>query len=185
MSWRRMLLLALPLIIFLALAVVMGSRIGKDSTELPSALMDKPFPAFQLSGLQNADQRLDASLLQGQVSLVNVWATWCVSCQVEHPYLKAIAASGVPVIGVNYKDAREAASQYLVLHGNPFKAVIFDENGSLGLDLGVTGAPETFVVDSRGIIRAHYIGVLTDKEWRAQLQPLVQQLGIQKGQEPH
>ncbi|MDP2227955.1 MAG: DsbE family thiol:disulfide interchange protein [Moraxellaceae bacterium] len=167
----RIALYTLPLVFFVTLAILLGSRLGTDPTELPSARLGKPVPAFQLSSLTEPARMLSEADLRGEVLVLNVWATWCISCLVEHPVLKAMAAEGVPIVGVNYKDYREAATKYLELHGNPFRFSVFDEKGDLGLDLGVYGAPETYLVDAAGNIRYRFIGVLDEKNWLTVLKP--------------
>jgi cytochrome c biogenesis protein CcmG/thiol:disulfide interchange protein DsbE len=174
-SWR-IALYAGPLLVFVGLAVLLGSRLGTDPTLLPSARIGQPMPAFQLSSLTEPDRQLNATDVKGQVSVLNVWATWCISCQVEHPVLMRMAADGVPIIGVNYKDYREAALKYLELHGNPFRFSVFDEKGDLGLDLGVYGAPETYLLDKDGQIRYRFVGVLDDQKWETVLKPRYQAL---------
>lgn len=168
---RRWLLFVLPLALFLVLALLLLSRNGKDPTLLPSARLGQPVPAFQLESLTEPGRRLDAGLFRGQVSLLNVWATWCVSCLVEHPTLMRLAQSGVRIIGVNYKDGREPALAYLASHGDPYAAIAFDEQGDLGLDLGVYGAPETYLVDRDGRIRYRAVGVIDERAWDVELKP--------------
>lgn len=167
----RLALYALPLLFFVGLALLLGSRLGSDPTELPSARIGKPLPDFRLSSLQAPDKFFTAADVKGRVAILNVWATWCVSCQMEHPTLMQIAAEGVPIIGVNYKDYRESAQKYLELHGNPFQFTVFDGNGDFGLDLGVYGAPETYLLDKAGNIRYRYIGVLDPDNWKKDLKP--------------
>lgn len=162
---------ALPLLVFIGLAILLGSRLGTDPTELPSARIGKPLPDFQLSALDAPEKILTAADVKGQVLFLNVWATWCISCQVEHPVLKHMAEQGVLIIGINYKDYREAAQKYLELHGNPFRFTVFDDKGDLGLDLGVYGAPETYLVDKDGNIRYRFIGVLDADKWENVLRP--------------
>ncbi|MDF3030500.1 MAG: DsbE family thiol:disulfide interchange protein [Moraxellaceae bacterium] len=172
----RIALYAGPLLVFVVLAVLLGSRLGTDPTLLPSARVGKPMPAFQLPSLTEPDRVLTAADVKGQVSVLNVWGTWCISCQVEHPTLMRMAGAGVPIIGVNYKDHHEAALKYLELHGNPFLFSVFDGNGDLGLDLGVYGAPETYLLDKDGQIRYRFIGVLDDEKWETVLKPRYQAL---------
>jgi cytochrome c biogenesis protein CcmG/thiol:disulfide interchange protein DsbE len=160
-----------PLLVFVALALLLGSRLGTDPTVLPSARIGQPMPDFQLGTVADPGRLVTAADLKGQVSVLNVWATWCISCQVEHPVLLQMAAQGIPIIGVNYKDYREAAQKYLELNGDPFRFSIFDGKGDLGLDLGVYGAPETYLVDRDGRIRYRLIGVLDEKKWEADLKP--------------
>jgi cytochrome c biogenesis protein CcmG/thiol:disulfide interchange protein DsbE len=168
--------LFLPLILFGVLALLLFRGLSLDPRELPSALIDKPFPAFSLPALAG-NQQLDRSLVTGEVTLVNVWATWCVSCRVEHPYLQQLARAGVDIIGINYKDDPAAARQWLVELGDPYRATIVDGEGSLGLDLGVYGAPETYLVDAEGVIRYRHVGVIDERVWRQTLEPLYREIG--------
>ena len=168
--------LFLPLAIFGLLAGLFWRGLSLDPTAMPSALIDKPMPAFDLPLLLQPDTRQTQQALQGQVSLVNVWATWCVSCRVEHPYLVSLAQQGVNIIGLNYKDDTAAAQKWLQDLGNPYQFVIVDQDGRLGIDLGVFGAPETYLVDKRGMIRYRHVGVIDEKVWTETLLPLVQEL---------
>ena len=113
---------------------------------------------------------------KGDVVLVNVWATWCISCRVEHPYLQLLADQGVAIYGINYKDEDEAARRWLADLGDPYRANIVDTTGSLGLDLGVYGAPETYFVDAAGVIRYRHVGVIDERIWRSRLEPIYQEL---------
>lgn len=167
----RIALYALPLILFVGLAILLGSRLGTDPTTLPSARLGQPLPAFSLSSLTEPARVVSTDDVKGQVTVLNVWATWCISCQVEHPVLMEMARLGVPIVGVNYKDIRESATKYLELHGNPFRFSVFDEKGNLGLDLGVYGAPETYLLDREGNIRYRFVGVLDPQNWETVLKP--------------
>lgn len=167
----RVLVFLLPLLLFVALAALLLSRNGSDPSYLPSARLGQPVPAFSLPSLDDPQHRLDAGLFKGRVTLLNVWATWCVSCLVEHPVLMELAAAGVPIVGINYKDEREAALTYLQNNGNPFQAVIADSQGSLGIDLGVYGAPETYLIDREGRIRYRSVGVIDNRSWTDELKP--------------
>jgi cytochrome c biogenesis protein CcmG/thiol:disulfide interchange protein DsbE len=138
-------------------------------------LIGKPFPAFSLPAVEG-DQTISQADLKGQPALVNVWATWCVACRVEHPVLNKLAQLGVTIHGVNYKDDNAAAQKWLVEFHDPYQLNINDARGSLGLDLGVYGAPETFLVDKDGIIRHKFVGVIDERVWREQLAPLYQEL---------
>ena len=181
--------LFIPLIIFVVLAAMLYWGLGRDPNAMPSALISRPVPAFQLPELgqlkatedttlvvTGQSELLDESLFLGQVSLLNVWATWCVSCRIEHPYLLGIAESGVRIIGLNYKDEIGAAQQWLAKYGDPYAQTISDTTGGMGLDLGVFGAPETYLVDHLGVIHYKHIGVVDDRVWRTTLQPKYQQL---------
>jgi len=114
--------------------------------------------------------------IRGQVTLINVWATWCVSCRMEHPYLIELAQQGVHIIGLNYKDDDNKAKQWIKELGNPYALIISDKAGSLGLDLGVFGAPESFLLDKNGIIRYKRVGVIDERVWREELQPVYEKL---------
>lgn len=167
----RLALYALPLLAFVALAILLGSRLGNDPTVLPSARLGQPMPAFSLPSLLEPQQLLTAADLKGEVAVLNVWATWCISCLIEHPVLLQMAQAGVPIHGINYKDDRQAALKYLELHGNPFRQVVSDDRGDLGIDLGVYGAPETYLLDRDGNIRYRMIGVLDAQKWESDLRP--------------
>jgi len=167
--------LFLPLILFVVLALFLMRGLSLDPKELPSALIDKPFPAFTLPTL-GRDEVLDKAAVTGEVALFNVWATWCVSCRVEHPYLTELARQGVAIYGINYKDDDTAALGWLRDLGDPYIASIADREGTLGLDLGVYGAPETYLVDAAGLVRYRHVGVVDERVWTTILQPLYQQL---------
>ncbi|MFL3654681.1 MAG: DsbE family thiol:disulfide interchange protein [Halioglobus sp.] len=167
--------LFLPLILFAMLAITLFRGLSLDPSEMPSALIDRPFPAFNLPGLGQS-RPLSQADLEGQVSLVNVWATWCVACRVEHPYLNQLSQQGVPLFGLNYKDNDADAQRWLDELGNPYRFNIADRDGTLGLDLGVYGAPETYLVDATGVIRYRHVGVVDEGVWSALLEPLYQTL---------
>ena len=164
---RRWLML-IPLAIFLAMAGFLYKGLYLDPTELPSAMIGKPFPAFSLPSVDGGPPLTEADL-KGKPALVNVWATWCISCRVEHPVLTKLAAQGVVIHGVNYKDVNADAQKWLKEFHNPYQLDINDEAGSLGLNLGEYGAPETFLIDSQGIIRHKFVGVIDETVWREQL----------------
>lgn len=171
----RRLLLLVPLGIFLGIALFLYRGLFLDPAELPSALIGKPFPAFSLAAVQGGKTLSEADL-KGQPALVNVWATWCVACRVEHPLLNTLSEQGVVIHGINYKDDNAAARKWLVDFHDPYQLDIDDAKGSLGLDLGVYGAPETFLIDRQGIIRHKFVGVIDERVWREQLAPLYQGL---------
>lgn len=171
-------ILFIPLILFLLLAVVLLWQLqrnasGDDPTHLESALIGKPLPVFRLASLETADKEYDRSaLIEGKPFLLNVWATWCPTCRAEHQYLNMLKAQGVRIVGMNYKDDRQKAINWLATLGNPYALSLFDNNGMLGLDLGVYGAPETFLIDGQGIIRYRHAGEITPQVWQEELQPL-------------
>ena len=170
--------LFLPLILFAVMAAFLFRGLSLDPQSMPSALIDRPLPEFTLPAL-GEDRTLSRGDLLGQVALLNVWATWCVSCRVEHPFLQQIADSGVPIYGVNYKDEDAAALRWLQELGNPYRANIADHEGGLGLDLGVYGAPETYLLDAAGVIRYRHVGVVDEREWQTVLEPLYLELTAQ------
>jgi cytochrome c biogenesis protein CcmG/thiol:disulfide interchange protein DsbE len=166
--------LFVPLIIFLVLAALLYLGLGRDPRELPSALVDRPVPVFALPALDD-DRPLDQTLFRGSPRLLNVWATWCGACRDEHPFLVELARAGVPIVGLDYKDDPAAARRWLADMGNPYQEVIVDREGRLGLDLGVYGAPETYVIDAAGVIRYRHVGVLNAQVWRERIEPVYRQ----------
>ncbi len=172
MKWQPKLLMALPLIVFLMMSFFLFKGLGQDPQYMPSAKVGKPMPTFTKTSLHDSARTLTNQDLHGHPYLLNVWATWCPSCLVEHPALLQLAQSGVRLIGLNYKDNRQAARQYLKLKGDPFVETLFDPEGMLGLDLGVYGAPETFIVDAQGHIQHRFVGVITQEVWETELKPI-------------
>ena len=168
-------LLMMPLLAFLALAALLYRGLYLDPSELPSALIGKPFPAFSLPAVQG-EKTLTRDDLLGKPALVNVWGTWCVACRVEHPVLTRLAQQGVVIYGVNYKDVNADALKWLRDFHDPYRLNINDEAGTLGLNLGVYGAPETFLIDRHGVIRYKHVGVIDDAVWREKLAVLYQGL---------
>lgn len=169
-------LLFIPLVVFAVLAVFFWRGLSLDPNKMPSALLDKPVPPFSLPRLQNPAELRTQSLLQGKVSLLNVWATWCVTCRDEHAFLNKLKQQGVYIIGIDYKDNQEDAQRWIAELGNPYADIISDEDGRLGLDLGVFGAPETYVIDKQGIIRYKHIGDLNQKVWDETIKPIYDRL---------
>ncbi len=160
--------LFIPLVGFIAMGILFWIGLGQeDKTSLPSPLIGKPFPTFILNTVESGES---TNHLPQEPVLVNVWATWCPTCKVEHAFLNELAKEGVKIVGINYKDDDFKARQWLQAYGNPYLFNIADPDGKLGLELGVYGAPETFLVDSKGIIRAKHIGDLNPAVWD-KLQP--------------
>jgi cytochrome c biogenesis protein CcmG, thiol:disulfide interchange protein DsbE len=167
----------LPLGIFLVLAVFLAVGLGLNPREVPSPLIDKAAPAFRLPQLRDPDKMLGTEDLKGQVWILNVWASWCVACLDEHPILVDFSKQNVlPMYGLNYKDRREDALKWLGKHGNPYTLSMEDGDGRVGIDFGVYGVPETFVIDRNGIIRYKRIGPVTVKILQEKILPLVRQL---------
>ena len=167
----------LPLILFVVLAVFLAIGLRLDPKEIPSPLIDKPTPAFSLPILATPDKTLSQQDLKGRVWLLNVWASWCVSCRQEHPLLLELAKLNVvTIVGLNYKDEASAANQWLLQLGNPYNVSIMDKEGRVGIDYGVYGVPETFVVDKRGIIRYKHTGPVEPGDIEQIFLPLLQKL---------
>ena len=167
-------LLAFPLIGFAVLTFVLaiGFNLGRHDIH-PSSLLNKSFPAFELPTLDSSELTTQ-ELLIGKPHLVNVWASWCVACRAEHEVLKQIAATKeVSLIGINYKDNKNDALSWLFQLGNPFEINVVDFKGDLGVDLGVYGAPETFLVDAQGLIRYKHVGPLTNEIWKNEIRPIL------------
>ena len=167
--------LFVPVVLFILLAVFLFRGLSLDPREMPSALIDQALPEFTLQELREGSE-ITRNDVVGEVALFNVWATWCISCRVEHPYLQLLADQGVAIYGINYKDEDEAARRWLADLGDPYRANIVDTTGSLGLDLGVYGAPETYFVDAAGVIRYRHVGVIDERIWRSRLEPIYQEL---------
>lgn len=167
--------LFLPLAIFVGLALLFWRGLSLDPTHMPSALIDKPVPAFNLPRLDSGDP-ISAQVLKGKPYLLNVWATWCVACRVEHSFLLQLAQQGVRIIGLNYKDESPEAKRWLQRLGDPYELNIVDAGGRLGLDLGVFGAPETYVVDAKGVIRFKHVGIVDQNVWQEKIAPIYRSL---------
>jgi len=171
-----------PLAVFGALAVVLGIGLTLNPREVPSPLIGKPAPAFSLPGLHDESVRVSPAAMRGQVWLLNVWASWCAPCREEHPLIVAAARdTGVPVVGLNYKDEPAAARGWLRQLGDPYKAIAADRDGRAGIDWGVYGVPETFVIDRAGVIRHKVIGPLTADAWTRDVLPLLKKLQAERG----
>ena len=159
-------LLFIPLIIAVAMGVLFWIGLGKENKDvLPSPLVGQAFPEFSATRLLD-EANIDRSALPAQPMLVNVWATWCPTCKAEHEFLNQLATLGITIVGINYKDDDAKARTWLDAYGNPYAFNITDPDGKLGLELGVYGAPETFLVDSQGIIRGKHVGDLNARVWQ-------------------
>lgn len=175
----------IPLILFLGLAGLFLKTLydkknlqdlAIDPSALPSALIGKPVPAFALPSLDEPGRTLTEQDFRGEVALVNVWATWCPTCRAEHAMFNKLASQGVTIHGINYKDNSEAARRWLEELGNPYQLNVEDPQGSLGINLGVYGAPETFLIDADGVIHYKYVGAVDERVWADQLGPRYQAL---------
>lgn len=169
--------LFLPLIVFIVLGAFLYRGLSLDPQAMPSALVDNPIPVFALPDLEDESRLIRDSDLLGEVALINVWATWCPSCHYEHAYLNRLKDElGVKIIGINYKDESAAARRWLRDKGNPYSHNIVDADGQLGIDLGVTGAPETYLIDAQGVVHLRFQGPVDERVWRERLAPLYHQL---------
>jgi len=169
----------LPLFIFLLIMGFLWKGLSRDPHQLQSAIIGKPLPEFQYPDLLNPQETITQKEFTGQVSLLNVWATWCITCHIEHALLMDIVhtqkiGQKIAIYGLNYKDDPAAAREWLEKYGNPFKRVIADPKGALGIELGVYGTPETFVIDAKGIVRYRTVGAVSPNEWREKIEPEIQ-----------
>tara|TARA_R110000744_G_scaffold190287_1_gene309361 strand:+ start:5276 stop:5785 length:510 start_codon:yes stop_codon:yes gene_type:complete len=160
----RKVLLFIPLVLFLVLGAIFYLQLGKNTQYMPSALVGEKVPDFTLVSLET-DQLVTQEDLPDGPYLINFWGTWCPACHLEHPFLVELADEGVIIIGIDYKDEKNIAQQWLVQKGNPYANVLMDEIGHFGVDMGVTGAPETFVVDRSGMIVYRHQGVINAQNW--------------------
>jgi cytochrome c biogenesis protein CcmG/thiol:disulfide interchange protein DsbE len=173
--------LFIPLALFMVLVAVFVVQLsrnaeGDDPTKLESVLIGKTVPVFKLEDLAEPGKFYDQSVFKGEPLLLNVWATWCPTCYAEHKYLNELAARGVKIIGLNYKDERQKAVGWLNDLGNPYLISLFDGDGMLGLDLGVYGAPETYLIDANGVIRYRHVGDVNPRNWQETLEPMYKEM---------
>ncbi len=168
-----------PLAIFVLMLVFLGIGLTRDPSHIPSPLIDKPMPVFDLARLKDEQQRLASGDLLGEVALINVWASWCVGCRIEHDVLLSLSRRKVVnIYGLNYKDRREDALAWLQRFGDPYTSTAHDLEGKVGIDFGVYGAPETFLIDQQGVIRYKHIGPLTSEIIEKELLPRIEQLKV-------
>ena len=167
----------LPLVGFVVLAVFFAVGLSRDPREVPSPFIGKPAPAFSLEQLHRPERAFTPEEMKGKVWMLNVWASWCVSCRVEHPLLVELSRRGtVPIVGLNYKDKREDGVQWLAKFGDPYVLSAWDVEGKVGLDYGVYGVPETFVIDKQGVVRHKQIGPITPEALEKTILPLLRKL---------
>ena len=171
-----------PVAIFSVLIAVLAIGLKLDPRYVPSPLIDKPAPEFNLATLDDPKLQVTKQTFVGRVLVLNVWASWCSACREEHPLLVELAKlRAADIVGLNYKDTRDDAHRWLTERGNPYRLNIYDPEGKLGLDLGVYGVPETFIVDGLGIIRHKQVGPLTPEIWEQQIAPLLKKLSHAAG----
>jgi cytochrome c biogenesis protein CcmG, thiol:disulfide interchange protein DsbE len=170
----------IPLILFIVLAVFLAVGLKLKPSEIPSPLLNKPAPAFSAPKLNIPNEKLSPGDLKGQVWLFNVWASWCASCRDEHPVINLLAQQKAAIIvGLNYKDDPEAANKWLETLGNPYNDSVMDADGRIGIEWGVYGVPETFVIDKKGIVRYKHTGPVTAEDLQNKFLPLIGKLQIE------
>ena len=170
------------MIIFIFILV---QGLERDQTQMPSALLEKPLPDFVLSDLYAPNVQYDKTVFAGEMALVNIWASWCPPCAAEHNVITAIAQTGIPIYGLNYQDKRDKAKSWLLERGNPYRKIFFDERGSVGIDWGVIGVPETFLVDTQGIVRYRHIGEMTLAIWQNKFLPIIHTINPPQARSPY
>lgn len=173
--WRLM-----PFMIFAVLVIFLWRGLSLEPHNLPSAQIGRPLPEFQLPSL-GQETPFSTKKIKGKVALLNVWASWCAACVEEQVFLMQLARDGVVIYGLNYKDNADNASRWLKEWGNPYQAIGEDSKGTVAIDLGVYGAPETFLLDSKGVIRFRHVGILDEKSWRQDFLPRIKQLEAANG----
>jgi len=179
-SWRGRLALLLPVAVFAALAVALYWGLWNKDDRLPSALIGRPVPEFELPPIEGREDGLSSADLRGGISIVNVWASWCVPCRTENPLLVELAESGtVPIYGINYKDNSEEALAFLEELGDPFTRIGADRSGRVAIDWGVYGLPETFVIDAEGRIAYKHVGPFDRQSLEEDILPVVRRLQAQ------
>lgn len=166
----------LPFLVFAGLVVFLWRGLSLDPKNLPSVQLGQPVPVFNLPVLNEDTKQFGSDILRGQVSLLNVWASWCEACVQEQYFLTTLAKQGMPIFGINYKDDSGQATHWLKEWGNPYKMIGADKDGKVAIDLGVYGAPETFLIDKNGIIRYRHAGILDEQSWIAEFAPRIREL---------
>ncbi len=170
--------LLIPFVVFLFLVGILAIGFTLDDPHhLPSELIDRPFPEFALRDLHDEERVVTTSDLKGEIALVNVWGSWCAACVIEHPELMRISREeDLPIYGINYNDDLTKARRWLERYENPYDFNIVDADGKLGIDLGVYGAPETFLLDANGVIQYRHVGVVTEEIFNEEIRPIIEQL---------
>ena len=167
----------LPLGVLFPLLMLLGAGLGRDPQAIPSPLVGRPAPAFALAQLELPEKSFGPQDMKGKVWMLNVWASWCSSCRQEHPLLLDLAQRGVvPIVGLDYMDARPEGAKWLAQHGNPYQLSVLDANGKIGIDYGVYGVPETYVIDKLGVVRLKHTGPVTAEVIETKLLPLIKAL---------
>ncbi len=167
------------LLLFLGFIGLFYWALSHDSTELPSQLIDGPVPEFSVNDLMQPESMLTPEIFQGKISLLNVWASWCAACYTEHPYWEEYAKlDDLQIIGLNYNDKKEKALNFLETQGNPYEKILFDVKGRVGIEFGVYGAPETFLIDPKGKVRYRHVGIVSPEVFQDKLMPLIEKIKL-------
>lgn len=167
----------IPLAVFALLVILLAIGLTLNPREVPSPFIGMPAPAFSLPSLHQPERQVTPAQMKGRVWVLNVWASWCTSCRAEHEVVSKLAESGeAPIIGLNYKDRRPDALAWLEQLGDPYSASVMDEKGDTGIDWGVYGVPESFIIDQQGVIQYKHIGPVTEQSLRETILPLVRKL---------
>lgn len=174
--FKKIIWISLPVFLFLAFIYILAQGLNRSPNQMPTALLDKPLPDFQLTDLFAAQVIHNKSVLLGEVAIINVFASWCPPCAAEHPLIMKLADQGFQFYGLNYQDERFDAIDWLGARGNPYQNVFYDKAGSVGIDWGVIAVPETFLIDAQGIVRYRYIGELTEQVWEDEFLPRIKPL---------
>lgn len=173
----RRLVFLIPVLAFAALAVWFAQGLNRDPRYIPSMLIDRPVPDFNLPPIDGRKEAFLSADLKGRVSMVNIFGSWCASCEIEHPVLMSIAREDVaPIYGLNWKDSPGAGAEWLRARGDPYAKIGDDAEGRVAIDFGVTGAPETFIVDQEGRVRHKHVGPISKADWRNVLKPMIEDL---------
>jgi len=175
--------LFIPFVLFVLLALFLWKGLDRNPHAVPSPFINRSLPDFRMASLSDPNEFVNNKVFKGHVSLLNVFASWCSTCRAEHPMMMDIARSHLVMLyGLNYKDKRETAKKFIDKYGDPYVSIIYDPRGLLGVDLGVYGTPEVFVIDRQGVIRYKYVGAITPEVWRNTLRPEILLLKKQKVQ---
>jgi cytochrome c biogenesis protein CcmG/thiol:disulfide interchange protein DsbE len=173
---RKIAILLVPVVLFFTVCFFLFKGLYTDPRKLDSALIGQVVPEFTLQDIYDRNKQHDASIFKGQKMLLNVWATWCPTCYAEHKYLNKLAKKGIYIVGMNYKDERKKAIRWLTDLKDPYKISLYDKDGMLGMDLGVYGAPETFFIDSKGIIQYRHVGNINSGIWNDYLSDIYEKM---------
>lgn len=173
---KKTLIFLLPLLAFVVFVILLGQRLGKSPEIVTHTALQKHVPTFNLTKLDNPNVVLSNDDLPKHPFILNVWGSWCPTCRVEHPFLMQLHTQNIPMVGVNYQDEPKEALGYLAKHGDPFLYSVQDTKGDLALDLGLMGAPESFVVDDAGVVRLHIVGELHEQNWQDSVKPCLMAL---------